>query len=113
MSGQSITQCKSCPWRVDCDPLTDIPNGYCTTKHTALRKTIAKGIESIGNPHTMACHYSKGPGTEIPCAGWIYNQLGPGNNIGVRLRVMNGSLPRPVVIGEQHETFDDTIPKER
>jgi hypothetical protein len=58
----------------------------------------------------MACHHSK-PGAEFACAGWVHNQLGPGNNIAVRLAVMTGSLPVPVVDGDQHETFDDTLPE--
>jgi hypothetical protein len=109
----TVKQCKTCPWRVDCDPLTDIPNGYSVKLHEKLRNTIATGMCSINNPHTMACHYSKGPGEEFPCAGWIHNQLGVGNNIGVRLRVMNGSLPVPEIDGEQHEHFDDTLPVQK
>lgn len=107
----TLKQCRTCPWRVDCDPLTDIPNGYSVELHESLRKTISEGLCSINNPHVMACHYSKGPGEEFPCAGWIYNQLGAGNNIGVRLRVMRGDLPIPEVLGEQHNEFDDTLPE--
>lgn len=58
----------------------------------------------------MACHYSK-LGEEFPCAGWLYNQLGVGNNLAVRLAVMSGRLPAPTVDGEQHERFEDTLPK--
>lgn len=25
---EKLKQCKSCPWRVDCEPERDIPNGY-------------------------------------------------------------------------------------
>jgi hypothetical protein len=107
---KTVKQCKTCPWRVDCDPLTDIPNGYSVKLHEKLRNTIASGMCSINNPHTMACHYSKGPGEEFPCAGWIHNQLGVGNNIGVRLRVIGGHLLVPEIDGEQHEHFDDTLP---
>ena len=107
----TVQQCKSCPWRVDCDPDTDIPNGYCRTLHADLKKTIAKdaSLPTGSSMHVMACHYSK-PGEEFACAGWLHNQLGAGNNIGVRLAVMGGRFPVPEVDGEQHETFEDTIP---
>lgn len=107
----TVRQCKSCPWHVDCDPEADIPNGYSCDLHERLRKTIAQDLRT----HTpvlniMACHYSE-PGAEFPCAGWLHNQLGPGNNIPVRLAVMCGKLPVPEVYGEQHERFDDTLPQ--
>jgi hypothetical protein len=95
---------------VDCVPEEDIPNGYSVEFHEALRKTCPSGIASLTSPHMMACHYSK-PGEEFACAGWLYNQIGPGNNIGVRMAVARGLLPVPEVDGEQHETFDDTLPE--
>lgn len=112
MDKKTVTQCKSCPWRVDCEPVKDIPNGYSVELHERLRKTIKSGLESIPSCafEIMACHYSK-TGDEHACAGWIHNQLGAGNNIGVRLAVMSGRLPVPEIDGEQHETFDDTLPR--
>lgn len=110
---KTITQCASCPWRVGCDPTKDIPNGYSVELHKGLRKTIGGSLSDAlsGQPmHAMACHYSK-PGEEHACAGWLANQLGAGNNIGVRLAVLGGRLPVPVVEGPQHETFEATIPK--
>jgi hypothetical protein len=61
-----------------------------------------------GDMHAMACHYSE-PGKEIHCAGWLSNQLGVGNNIGVRLKVMSGAMPVPEVDGPQHMTFQATL----
>ncbi len=107
-----LKQCKSCPWRVDCDPLTDIPNGYSVELHEQLRGTIARpGAINIfeGCQRVMACHYSE-VGKEIPCAGWIANQLGHGNNIAVRIQVMRGLMPLPELDGEQHATFEETLP---
>jgi len=109
----TVKQCASCPWRVDCVPDRDIPN-YREELHVNLRGTIREGTESLdlaACPMTrvMACHYSK-PGDEFPCAGWLHNQIGPGNNFGVRLGVMTGRYPVPEVDGEQHETFEDTLP---
>lgn len=117
-SEKIVTQCKSCPWRVDCEPMEDIPGGYSVKLHENLRGTCQSGIASAapliigGALRVMACHYSK-PGEEFACAGWLENQIGPGNNLGVRLAVMSGRLPVPVTDGEQHETFEDTLPKKR
>lgn len=108
---KTVKQCPTCPWRVDCDPLTDIPNGYSVELHKELHRTIAEpgdlGLSSVC--HVMACHYSK-PGQEIPCAGWLAHQLGPGNNIGLRLQAIRGRVPLPETDGEQHQSFEDTIP---
>ncbi len=106
---KKVKQCPTCPWRVDCQPMTDIPN-YVPGLHHKLDRTIKSGLETLGCKvmRVMACHYSK-PGEEFPCAGWLYNQIGPGNNLGVRLRVMTGQMPVPVVDGEQYETFEETL----
>lgn len=105
-------QCKKCPWRVDVDP-HDIPNGYCTTKHAALRGTIAEpGRISFGPLRIMACHETT-PKKERACVGWLANQLGPGNNIGLRMAAINGRVEtRFTLVGEQHARFEDTLPKE-
>ncbi len=58
----------------------------------------------------MSCH-ERPPGKEVPCVGWLVNQLGPGNNIGLRLRMMRCENLQDVVLdGEQHATFEDTLP---
>lgn len=108
---KTVKQCKSCPWRVDCVPDRDIPNGYSVDLHKQLKRTIRSGTESMfGANHVMACHYSR-EGAETMCAGWLDNQLGAGNNIGARMRVGGGVWPSPEVDGEQHDTFEDTLPK--
>ena len=111
---KKIHQCKSCPWRVDCVPEEDIPGGYCANMHAELKGTIKSGMESMPMPggtiRAMACHHSK-IGEEFLCAGWLENQLGPGNNIAARLAVMTGKWPVPVTDGDQHERFEDTLPK--
>lgn len=105
-----VRQCPTCPWRVSTVPDRDIPHGYRVEMHEALRNTIQEGLDSLRRCKTaMACHHSK-IGEEFPCAGWIHNQLGPGNNIAVRLAVIAGQLPVPKVDGDQHERFEDTLP---
>lgn len=103
-------QCKKCPWRKGVDPHT-IPNGYSAEKHEALHKTLGHGI---GDRLTMmACHETE-VGAELPCVGWLVNQLGPGNNLALRLAVMLDKIDANVQIeGEQHERFEDTLPRSR
>lgn len=108
----SRRQCKACPFRKDANP-RDIPNGYCANKHAKLRNTIAvPGEINIGGVlRIMACHDST-PGKEQPCVGWLHNQHGPGNNIGLRLAVIAGDISMDIkLVGEQHATFEDTLPK--
>lgn len=107
-----MKQCKSCPWRVEVDP-HDIPNGYSEELHKSLECTIAKtdGNMFRKTNHIMACHHSS-VGEEKPCVGYLANQLGRGNNIGLRLWALK-NLPRGQkleLIGEQHLTFEGTLP---
>lgn len=107
---KTVKQCKSCPWRVNCDPTKDIPNGYSSDMHKDLAGTINSGMASISDTlKIMACHYSP-VGKEFPCAGWLNNQLGDGNNIGARIAVARNELPMPEIDGMQHQRFEDTIP---
>ncbi len=104
-------QCKKCPWRKDVNP-HDIPNGYCENKHRNLESTIAKegdlsGLVAGGTIRVMACHETN----DAHCIGWLMNQLGPGNNIAERIRMLsceNSSQLR--LMGEQHKRFEDTLP---
>lgn len=103
-------QCAHCPWKVGVDPL-DIPGEYSVEKHRALAGTIREGAASLSGPlRIMACHETAG-GAELPCVGWLHHQLGPGNNIGLRLAVMHGRVNANVrVVGRQHRRFEDTLP---
>lgn len=103
-------QCAKCPWRVDVDP-HDIPGGYCETKHQGLASTIAKpgDLSALagGSLKVMACHETD----DAHCVGWLANQLGPGNNIGLRMQMMScENVSNIRLVGEQHETFEDTLP---
>lgn len=104
-------QCQKCPWKVGTDPY-DIPNNYCEAKHASLAGTIADpGVIQVGSRiRVMACHESKGD-DQIVCVGWLMNQLGPGNNIALRMAVVGGQISADVkTVGEQHERFEDTLP---
>jgi hypothetical protein len=103
-------QCAKCPWIKGVDP-HEIPNGYSEEKHCALESTIAKPGDMsgvFGGPlRVMACHETH----EAHCVGWLANQIGPGNNIGLRLQMMSCENGRAMRLrGEQHETFEETLP---
>jgi hypothetical protein len=102
-------QCKKCPWKTSTNP-REIPD-YDQRLHETLKaETIAAPGDMRGAPRMMACHETR-EGAELPCVGWLHNQLGPGNNIGLRLRVMYGDLDANYeIVGPQHETFEDTLP---
>ncbi|VTU43054.1 MULTISPECIES: DUF6283 family protein [unclassified Variovorax] len=104
-------QCAKCPWRTDVDP-RDIANGYSEERHRALARTIAKPADftSLDAPlHMMACHETE----KAHCIGWLANQVGPGNNIPLRMRLRDcENAHRIQTVGEQHLTFDDTLPKD-
>lgn len=104
-------QCAKCPWKKSTKP-HDIPNGYSEENHCSLKRTIAEpgGLNFGGDMHVMACHESE-VGEEHYCIGWLFNQLGPGNNIGLRLQMMDYDLRKVRTVGPQHERFEDTLPK--
>lgn len=102
-------QCAKCPWRKTTDP-HQIPNGYCEEKHRALANTIAVPGSLQDSGRAMACHESP-IGEEAHCVGWLVNQLGPGNNIPLRLRMMSCENADEIELaGEQHARFEDTLP---
>lgn len=103
-----VRQCEHCPWRVETDPF-EIPNGYDPEKHAALAITIAKpGEVNLGCACSMACHETH----DAHCVGWLMNQLGPGNNIGLRIKMRSCENAGFISLrGEQHETFKDTLPE--
>jgi hypothetical protein len=99
-------QCAKCPWRKDVNPL-DIPNGYCVDKHRALKSTIAEGLASLTVDRAMACHESH----DSHCIGWLVNQIGPGNNLRLRMLMTSCENAREIqIVGKQHERFEDTLP---
>jgi hypothetical protein len=104
-------QCAKCPWKVDTNP-HEIPHGYDVEKHRDLSCTIADNPLNFTQKtlHAMACHHSES-GDEEYCIGWLHNQLGVGNNIMLRMKMMYCENIRDMkTIGEQHERFEDTLP---
>lgn len=107
-------QCKNCPWKVDRN-LNTIP-GYSRENHQKLSQTIANPeinysqvVSQLTNPmRIMACHYSTDD-LELPCIGWIYNQL-RNNNLALRLALIRSKQVKKLEIdGAQRATFAKTF----
>ncbi len=100
-------QCKACPWRKTTVPEEDIPGGYSAQRHRDLIACQADGFKGFGQPQrAMACHEFP-PGAEQACVGWVINQIGPGNNIGLRMRALRGDYAGWEIDGEQYETVQE------
>lgn len=93
-----VQQCAKCPWRKATDP-HDIPNGYSPERHRALKGTIAEPGALRTSGKAMACHETH----DAHCIGWLVHQLGPGNNIALRIRIRSClNADRIRLRGEQH-----------
>lgn len=106
-------QCAKCPWKVDTNPY-EIPDGYDVEKHKNLKCTIAQEGTFGSAMRVMACHHSKDTEDNAEhCVGWLHNQLGVGNNIGLRFTMMDcENIKELKIVGEQHERFEDTLPRD-
>lgn len=106
-------QCKKCPWKVTTDPNT-IPHGYDLEAHRRLSRTIARVDEvnlDVDALRIMACHETP-PGREKPCIGWLDHQLHEGNNVMLRYLVCLKRISADYVLdGEQHTSFEATLPR--
>ena len=104
-----VKQCEKCPWKVSTEP-HEIPDGYSEDRHRALACTIAEPGSMRSSMHAMSCHEHP-PSDEAHCIGWLMHQVGPGNNIGLRIRMMSCDNAKHIQLdGEQHENFEDTLP---
>lgn len=105
-------QCAKCPWKVSTNP-HDIPGGYSENLHENLEETIAKGSCDFRQKKVMACHHSE-PGKEDYCVGYLHNQLGIGNNIGLRIKFLRcENIGDIEIVGRQHQTFEETLPRNK
>lgn len=111
-----LKQCEKCPWKKATDP-RDIPRGYSEERHKALRNTIAEpGALPSGEDgkarHVMACHEHDAE-EGVYCLGWLMHALGEGNDIEMRIRAMScDNLDKVRLDGPQHESFEETLPKD-
>lgn len=104
---QRTKQCLKCPWRIDVNP-RDIP-GYSEDQHRLLTTTIADdGDWNTKELRCMTCHETN----DAHCLGWLMNQATRGNNISLRIALMTCENVGDVeLVGEQHQSFIDTLPK--
>jgi hypothetical protein len=107
-------QCANCPWKVDRD-LSKI-TGYNRDNHQDLNGTIANPdidisevIHQVTTPmRLMGCHYSTDD-LQLPCIGWIYNQL-RNNNLALRMALIRSRQVKKLEIdGPQRVTFAETF----
>lgn len=105
---ERTAQCKTCPWVVG-NTVANIPN-YEKEKHRNLESTIATDAHfSPGPLKVMACHHST-DGSEHHCLGWLMNQLGPGNNIPLRLGMSGCENAGEIKLaGKQKADFRETF----
>lgn len=83
--------------------------GYDRKKHEALADSIATPGSLVGAKTTMACHGSAEDAPTV-CVGWLHNQLGPGNNLGLRLRaIREPELGDYTLAGKQRASFAETF----
>jgi hypothetical protein len=105
----SRRQCAKCPWKKSTRP-ENIPNGYTVARHAELASTIAVPGQLQHELRIMACHETP-VGQELPCVGWLAHQLGPGNNLTLRLAVIRGRIATDFELdGDQHPSFEETLP---
>lgn len=104
-------QCAACPWKKSTNPHTDISGNYDPKKHEKLIACQAPG-SLTDELRAMACHESS---AEEPyaCVGWVVNQLGPGNNVALRLKAAFDPNPEKwrqlKTFGEQHDTIEEMV----
>lgn len=98
-------QCASCPWKTSIDP-DALPGKYGHVRRDAVARASASGTRSLRTDTPgMGCHVKR-PGPVLPCVGWLVQQLGPGNNIGLRMQVAAGLVDGNVeTVGPQRATL--------
>lgn len=103
-------QCKNCPWKESVNP-ADIPNGFdYDSHHRLLDSQPAEGQIYSDKIHLMACHNSNDK-DEMFCIGWLSNQLGAGNNIPLRIKMMGCTNVKDIeTFGRQRRNFKDVKP---
>lgn len=108
-----VRQCPKCPWKQSTNP-RDIPHGYSEELHNQLASTIAipGALLRPDEPMRLMASHEHPIGEEAICVGWLMNQLGPGNNIGLRLSMRScENLGDVKLDGPQHSKFEDTLPE--
>lgn len=98
-------QCASCPWKRSVNP-DSLPGGYGHVDREAVaRASIGDTVSLRREAPRMGCHVVR-PGPVLPCVGWLVQQLGPGNNLALRMDVMVGRVDGNVeTVGPQRASL--------
>jgi hypothetical protein len=102
-------QCKNCPWKESVNP-ADIPNGFDYKSHKKLIESQPKEFEITDKLSVMACHNSN-DNDQMFCVGYLHNQLGVGNNISLRLKMLFcDNVSEIEVYGKQRKSLTEVKP---
>lgn len=94
-------QCPNCPWKKS---TTAIPGGS-SEKWEELVTGFEVSGRTFGGPlRAMQCHDSEDEDPQY-CAGWVVNQLGPGNNLQLRVMALDGRFDDVRTVGPQRATL--------
>lgn len=104
-------QCAKCPWKKSTG--NDIPNGFAKNAHDLMRRMTATPGSLKRTELVMQCHETS-DSDPLPCVGWLVHQLGPGNNLRLRLASIAGQIDGNVeTVGPQHTHPEDVVPQPR
>lgn len=103
-------QCRKCPWKVGTGK--NIPNGFARDARDRMQRMTAMPGSLVRTELLMQCHET--PETKpLPCVGWLVHQLGPGNNLRLRMALIAGQIDGNVeTIGPQHRRPEDVVPRD-
>lgn len=104
-------QCANCPWKKSTKHEDiDRREGFDVEYYKSVRDDFVSrpGFIGMSQDHdNMGCH--KHPDEDdVPCIGWLAHEVGPGNNIGLRLWLTQFENSWDIeTVGEQHKSIYD------
>ena len=98
-------QCPNCPWKVS---TTAIPGGSCPNKDEKLDGFRQSGQSFGGSLQMMQCHDTQDDEPKA-CTGWVIHELGPGNNMGLRLKALAGGFEDLETVGPQRRSIHGVV----
>lgn len=98
-------QCASCPWKLSINPDALPANYGHVDRDAVVRASAEPGSFRRPEGPPIGCHVVR-PGPVLPCVGWLVQQLGPGNNLALRMKVIAGVVDDTVeTVGPQRATL--------
>lgn len=100
-------QCRLCPWKKS--TRGQIPNGFARDVHDLIRSMSTPMAALHQTELMMQCHETS-DAEPLPCVGWMVHQLGPGNDLVLRMKMIAGHYDGDLrTVGPQHERFEDIL----